>query len=413
MNSIMSIATAFLRTRKVLGTALVVALSFNLQAAPCSLVALDGELAKAWPANRTINLVFHGHSVPAGYHATPEVKPFESYPYLFQLQLKQRYPNAVVNAFTTAIGGEDSVGGAARFTADVLMRKPDLVFIDYALNDRSRTPAEVETAWRSMVTAAKSAGVPVMLLTPTGAADADLANPADTLAQRAQLIRTIAADEDVLLADVSGAWLAKLALGTPQSQLLSQVNHPNLAGHQVAANTVYQAFLAAICAPETVLATSFPRDRSTNTYTTLDGLVTFTTSNKFSGQGDFLGDSGGSGNVTNAWNGTETLDIALQSGVQLTGFGLRWTVSDIVITGFTANPGASIANVNGSAGNVTWNSTTKVLTLDVPWDNGTVRAVTFSNPAAASGATLHLSFTDAAPGWQATFTSFSYRSANP
>jgi len=25
------------------------------------------ELKKEWPGNRTINLVFHGHSVPAGY----------------------------------------------------------------------------------------------------------------------------------------------------------------------------------------------------------------------------------------------------------------------------------------------------------------------------------------------------------
>ncbi len=25
------------------------------------------ELKKEWPKNRTINLVFHGHSVPAGY----------------------------------------------------------------------------------------------------------------------------------------------------------------------------------------------------------------------------------------------------------------------------------------------------------------------------------------------------------
>ena len=31
------------------------------------------ELKKEWPKNRTINLVFHGHSVPAGYFKTPIV----------------------------------------------------------------------------------------------------------------------------------------------------------------------------------------------------------------------------------------------------------------------------------------------------------------------------------------------------
>ena len=28
-----------------------------------------------WPKNRTVNLVFHGHSVPAGYFKTPTVNP--------------------------------------------------------------------------------------------------------------------------------------------------------------------------------------------------------------------------------------------------------------------------------------------------------------------------------------------------
>ena len=53
----------------------------------------------------------------------------------------------------------------------------------------------------------------------------------DVLTQRAALIRKLAASEKVILADVSAAWLAELAKGTPQAELLSQVNHPNLRGH--------------------------------------------------------------------------------------------------------------------------------------------------------------------------------------
>lgn len=396
---------------KHLTIALSTILTVVVHAGPCSLTLLDAELKKTWPNNRTINILFHGHSVPAGYHVTPAVKPFESCPYLFQVLLKQRYPTAVINVFTTAIGGENSVAGAARFNADVLPRKPDLIFIDYALNDRSKTVAEVETAWRSMVSSAQAAGVPVVLLTPTGASDADLSNPTDPLTVRARLIRTVAADEDVLLADVSTAWLAELASGTPQAQLLSQGNHPNLQGHQIAADALYETFTVAICAPETILATSFPRDSSTSTYTTPDSLLTFTTANTFSGQGDFVGDSGGEN--LNAWDGSETLDIALSSGVQLTGFGLRWTRSDIIISGFTSDPGATIALVNGSAGSATWNAGTMTLTLDIPWDNGTLRDVSFSHPASSSGKTLNFSFTNSSPGWQAAFTSFTYIAGPP
>ena len=34
------------------------------------------EARKTWPANRTLNVVCHGHSVPAGYFNTPDVRTF-------------------------------------------------------------------------------------------------------------------------------------------------------------------------------------------------------------------------------------------------------------------------------------------------------------------------------------------------
>jgi hypothetical protein len=46
------------------------------------------ELAKLWPQNRTINLVFHGHSVPSGYFKTPDVRTFSAYPMLLLKEIK-------------------------------------------------------------------------------------------------------------------------------------------------------------------------------------------------------------------------------------------------------------------------------------------------------------------------------------
>jgi len=206
-----------------------------------ALAPLHAELGKKWPGNRTINIVFHGHSVPAGYHKTPDVRPFESYPHLVHVGLKQKFPHAVLNVIITAIGGEASPAGAARFERDALTHRPDLVLIDYALNDRRMPEDKVEASWLSMIRAAKEAGVPVVLITPTGDAKADMANPADPLTQRAALIRKLAAAENVILADVSAAWQAELAKGIPQTELLSQVNHPNLRGHQLAADVILKA----------------------------------------------------------------------------------------------------------------------------------------------------------------------------
>src|SRR5690348_9628508 len=81
---------------------------------------LKKELVKQWPQNRTINLVFHGHSVPTGYFRTPDVRTLDAYPHQVLKQLKALYPYAVINCITTSIGGENSVAGEKRFKKDVL-----------------------------------------------------------------------------------------------------------------------------------------------------------------------------------------------------------------------------------------------------------------------------------------------------
>jgi hypothetical protein len=40
------------------------------------------------------------------------------------------------------------------------------------------------------------------------------------------------------VADVSAEWLAEIAKGTPQEEVHSQRNHPNLKGHKVAAEAI-------------------------------------------------------------------------------------------------------------------------------------------------------------------------------
>lgn len=216
-----------------------------------TLTQLSAGLAKNWPRNRNINLVFHGHSVPAGYQRTPEVRTFEAYPHLFTVALKKDFPNAAVNTIVTAIGGEESTAGAARFERDVLSHKPDIIFIDYALNDRRTPLPQVEKAWESMIVSAEKNNIPVILITPTGDWSTDMNNPADPLRERADLIRKLAEKHHLPLADVSAAWAARLAAGKSPRELNSTGNHPNLAGNQLAADTIYACFTAAIAADST------------------------------------------------------------------------------------------------------------------------------------------------------------------
>ena len=124
-------------------------------------------LSKKWPDNKTMNLVFHGHSVPSGFFKTPDVKTLESYPFLTLKEIKKMYPYGRANVIVTAIGGENSKMGAARFETDVLNHKPDVIFIDYILNDRPIGLAESKKAYEFMIQKSLERNIKLILLTPS------------------------------------------------------------------------------------------------------------------------------------------------------------------------------------------------------------------------------------------------------
>lgn len=206
------------------------------------LADLSTLLKATWPQNRTINIVCHGHSVPAGYFRTPAVDTFNAYPHLIHRALKERYPTAVINVIVTAIGGEASEAGAARFDRDVLSLRPDLVLIDYGLNDRGLGLPRAKAAWKSMIDKALARRVKVLLLTPTGDLSAKLDEPADPLFRHAEQIRLLAQEYHCGLVD-SYARFARYEHGGGKLQdLMSQVNHPNRKGHDLVVEAVMEWF---------------------------------------------------------------------------------------------------------------------------------------------------------------------------
>ncbi len=191
-------------------------------------------LARRWPDNRTVNLVCHGHSVPSGYACTPFVDSFHAYPHLMHQTLKQRFPYAVINVIVTAVGGENSVQGAARYEEDVLCHKPDLVTIDYGLNDRGLTMKEAEQAWRRMIEMTLDRGIPLILLTPswdqTWFAQSD---DWHALEQHARQIRRLAEEYRIGLADSFAVYEREVKEHGNLLNLLSHWNHPSPIGHEL------------------------------------------------------------------------------------------------------------------------------------------------------------------------------------
>lgn len=206
------------------------------------LAGVSKEMEKVWPQNRIVNVVCHGHSVPAGYFQTPTVDTFNAYPHLVHKGIAAEFPHAVTNVIVTAIGGENSVGGAARFERDVLVLKPDVVTIDYVLNDRGLSLERSRKAWVSMIQKAKAAGVKVILLTPTGDTGSKLDDPKDPINQHAEQVRQLAAEFGVGLVDSLAAFKAYIKSGGKLGDLMSQGNHPNRKGHDLVTKELLEWF---------------------------------------------------------------------------------------------------------------------------------------------------------------------------
>jgi len=200
------------------------------------------DLDVKWPKNRTMHIVCHGHSVPAGYFTTPEVRADEASPALLQAGLRRRHPHAVLNVIVTAVGGENAVSGAARFERDVLALRPRVVTIDYSLNDRRIGLEKARTSWTQMIVAAKAAGIRVILLTPTPDQGSRWDDPQDPLNLHAEQVRALAREHGVLLVDSLALFKAKVAAGTPLSGLMSQGNHPDAAGHALVGEALLALF---------------------------------------------------------------------------------------------------------------------------------------------------------------------------
>lgn len=197
------------------------------------------DLQARWPKHERIDIVIHGHSVPAGFAATPVVDSLHAYPSLLRNELAVLYPHAVFNVVVTARGGENSIAGAERFERDVMALRPRVILIDYALNDRRVGMDASRQAWSRMIEQAVEGGAKVILVTPTP----DQSETTDALKRHAQQVRDLAREYGVGLADATAAFDKHIADGARLEDLMAQVNHPNLRGHQLVARELRKWFV--------------------------------------------------------------------------------------------------------------------------------------------------------------------------
>jgi len=202
---------------------------------------VKAKLKAKWPNNRTINLVFHGHSVPAGYGDRHEVNTLTAYPQQLLVGLKQKYPYAVINVIVTAIGGENSISGQERFAGQVLNHQMDVLYIDYALNDRFSDLKQVRKAHEKMIEQALAKGIKVILVTPSPDQRLDIGAADNPMLPYVAQLEELAGKYKIGLADPFTTF-KKIAKATGIKTYMESVNHPNSKGHQVIANELLSFF---------------------------------------------------------------------------------------------------------------------------------------------------------------------------
>jgi acyl-CoA thioesterase I len=207
--------------------------------------AITDKLKLRWPDNETINIVCHGHSVPAGYFANSHVDTFNAYPHLLHRNLKERFPNAVINVIVTAIGGENAESGAARFEDQVLCHRPSVITIDYGLNDRGIGLERAEKSWRSMIDKALRADTKIVLLTPSWDVSAKADPEGESWVQlklHADMIRKLASEYEVGVSDSFEVFERYNKNSGDYLDLMSWVNHMSRKGHELVAGEITKWF---------------------------------------------------------------------------------------------------------------------------------------------------------------------------
>ncbi|MFI3287528.1 MAG: SGNH/GDSL hydrolase family protein [Rikenellaceae bacterium] len=203
---------------------------------------IKSELQKKWPHNRSVNFIFHGHSVPTGYTTGGVVRTFDGYPMQSSELIVEKYPTGVLIPIITSIGGENAEQGAARFEEEVLCHRGDIIFIDYGLNDRPIGLERAKKAWESMIKAAQGKGLRVVLMTPTPDTTEDILDPSTPLCQHAEQIKALAREYDCLIVDAYSAFKEIAESGEELKGYMAQNNHPNKRGHRVVAQLIYELF---------------------------------------------------------------------------------------------------------------------------------------------------------------------------
>lgn len=153
--------------------------------------------------------------------------------------LMVRYPKADVTLINSGIPGDTAPGGLYRLQQDALSFRPDLVMVQFALNDAfcGCTVAEYHRAIEAIIARIRQeSSAEVLLLTSTLPEDAEEQTVVEPFYAA---LKDIAREKACAVALADEHWRAAIAGGTPhESLVLYDRVHPAEAGYRLMAEAV-------------------------------------------------------------------------------------------------------------------------------------------------------------------------------
>jgi lysophospholipase L1-like esterase len=195
----------------------------------------------------SLSVVFFGGSLTWGAQATDPQRT--SYRALVGQRLEAHYPKAHFHFWDAAIGGTGSQLGAFRLERDVLARNPDLVFLEFTINDDPCSVPDPHrlASYESLVRRLVQAGVPVLQVILPVKKDALPNPPPRPLDERH---KEIAKAYALPVADAVALVKERVAAGkaTPDQlwDLSEDQTHPGDAGYALYAEAAWNTYSQAV-----------------------------------------------------------------------------------------------------------------------------------------------------------------------
>jgi lysophospholipase L1-like esterase len=157
--------------------------------------------------------------------------------------LKKKYPSSRVEIINRGIPGDTADGGLYRLRGDVLDHDPDLVFIQFGLNDAFSGvhPGRFEAAIQAIVESVRSdTDAEILIITSVPVVYERMDEIADEFYGR---LEAVAGRENLPIARVHRFWMQKVDEGLEfRSLVQSDQVHPTVEGYRLMAEAIMEHF---------------------------------------------------------------------------------------------------------------------------------------------------------------------------